>query len=76
MSMIGHDRRDVVKAILTYRSTRICLSPPSSFLTEIEEVDLLLSKTEAYKTSGGGCLPMVVGTGRGGRGYDQAVRSQ
>jgi hypothetical protein len=53
MSMIGHDCGDVVKTTLTCRSNRAHWSPPSPFLTEIEGVDFLLSKTEAHQTDGG-----------------------
>jgi hypothetical protein len=48
--MIGRDCGDVIKTSFTFRSNRACLSP---CLTEIEGVDLLLSKTEAHKTAGG-----------------------
>jgi hypothetical protein len=57
MYMIGYDCGDGAKTTLTIRSNRARLSPPSPFLIEIEEVDLLSSNTEAHEIYGGcyGC---------------------
>jgi hypothetical protein len=62
MSMIGHECGDIVETPLTFGPNRAHLSPPSPLLTEIEAVDLILSKTEAQKADAG-CLQTVPHSG-------------